>query len=1126
MKRIISLALVMGLVLFLLAPLGYAEGEEEENPDEPQITGFIEIVNTVENAVSGMPDRDFEFMIRLSDPDDYISYDELSYYIVGVDAEGEFRHVSNGGIFRLKAGQTARFFSIHNGRPYVIHGIPSANFVQTVPDVSEYTGQHDGTETSLLFKNRYVSDDKSIKVTKTVSGENAPDRLFKFRISISGDNILPDEMLYQITDSNGNVYHEENYAYESGSYPDYRSADSDGIFYLRAGQTARFPFVSSGHSYIIHEIPCVNFVQTQPDGGSYSGIFESTETVLPFENGYNGSDKALEISKSVSDTNEDISDSVFNFVINLSGEINENELLYEVADSEGNIAEGVNGDRYFSADSDGIFSIKDGQTARFKFVNSGRSYKIYEIPMPHFQQTKPVQSDYQGSYDGNGLLLPFVNKYISETEIPKAVFKNTKKQDGLEVMKTVTNQDDFTPDTKFEFVITLTSDSDEVSSGELLYQIIDIEGRVYDINGQLHSQYLEDGVTVDNAYNEYRSAENGGKFYLKDGQIARFPYIKNGHTYEISENCSGRFVQIQPLADEGYTGKYEGIGKRLEFINEYRPRSDEKSLTVEKYISAPIGYMYESDIEFAFKIKVNGEIYANKQFAIKNEDGVYREDITDENGIFYLKADEQAMFMENSPFTYHVEEIISDAQTELGWRTVGDSFFDSNTAEDNDVIFVNTNASLVVQKVMMDGSQPDDSFVFHITDIYERGLQARYYLYDTDGNILDDGQLHTTSASQGDVSKDGEFILKANQAAYFIGLNRNRTYNIYEEFMDGYVQRVPATSDGYNVRIKERAEILTFRNDRQTLKGVLKVNKSVTDLVPSETAPNDKEFVFQLLMQTGEDTWEAVAGESYTINEGVSQVTYSTDDDGMFKLHKNETAVFRHLEKPRTYKVTEQPLNDSEYKDSTDGEGITGELTYDSYLNFIYRNLYKPEMTDIVITKIDESDHSKRLAGAKFTVYTDEAMTKILEESVESDENGRTVFRNLKAGTYYIKETKAPSYYDRSKTVLKVIVYKDEENEGRLNVRISSLTSESEIPVEQKSAEDDEFENPYFIVSGSYENGFFENDCLYFRFTNKRADILPKAGGMLLWFNMAGYIFAFSGGLGIVTAFGHKYRAK
>ena len=1124
MKKIISLALVWGLVLFLLAPLGYAEGEEGgEIPDEPEITGYIEVIKTVSNAFEGMPDRDFGFIIRLSDPDDYIPYEELNYQIVGIDGVNEYRHVENGGIFYLKSGQRARFSSILNGRPYQIHEIPSANFIQTM--TNEYTGQHDGTETQLEFVDLYTPDDNSIKVVKIVSDkeETTPEKLFQFRITLSGDGVSEDELLYQITDSQGNVYHDADFIYDGGSYEDYRRVENGGIFSLADGQTARFPFIQSGHSYVIHEIPSVNFVQVQPEN-DYSGTFSGTETPLLFNNRYR-SDNALEISKSVSNVSESPNDE-FRFVINLSGEnISENELKYEVADREGNICE-RNGERYFSPDSEGIFTVKDGQTARFPFIESGHTYQIYEVPMPHFHQIKPVQSDYHGEYDGTKKRLEFVNKYISDSEITKAVFENTRKNEGLEVMKTVTNKDEFTPDVAFKFTITLSAGSGEVSNDELNYQIINIEGKVYDSEGGLHGQYLEDGETIDIEYHLYRTMENGGTFYLKDGQIARFPFIKPERTYEIGEGEEDRFVQIQPSVGTNYTGKYEGEGKRLEFINEYTPRSDPNYLTVKKRISAPIGYAYDSDMEFCFQIKVNDELYANQNFVVINKDNVSREERTDENGIFYLKADEEALFQRNAPFEYYIEEIISDSQRELGWRTVSDSFVYNTTSENNDVIFVNTNASLVVQKVMIDGSDTEDSFVFHITDIYERGLRAKYYLYDTSGNILDNGQIHTTSSSEEDVSEDGEFTLKANQAAYFIGLTQGRTYNIYEEFTDGYVQRVPTTSTGYNVEIKNRAEVLTFKNDRQTLKGVLKVNKRVTDIVPSETAPPDKEFTFRLLkFNDSTNEWEAVSGESYTINEGTSQITYTTDDEGRFVLVKNETAVFKHLPKPNRYKVIEESLEDSEYKDGTGGEGIEGELTYNDYLNFIYNNLYKPEMTDIVITKIDSGDTSKRLAGAKFTIYTDEAMTKILEESTASVENGKVTFHNLKAGIYYIKETKAPPYYDLNQSAVKVRVFSDSEREGRLNVMISSPTSESELSVEQKTEEDDNFSNPYFVLNTDFdENDFAENSCLYLRVTDNKATLLPRAGGALLWFNIAGWILFLAGFAGTATAIVRRLR--
>lgn len=52
----------------------------------------------------------------------------------------------------------------------------------------------------------------------------------------------------------------------------------------------------------------------------------------------------------------------------------------------------------------------------------------------------------------------------------------------------------------------------------------------------------------------------------------------------------------------------------------------------------------------------------------------------------------------------------------------------------------------------------------------------------------------------------------------------------------------------------------------------------------------------------------------------------------------------------------------------------------------------------------------KALAGAGFSLYTDESMTKKAGYA-ESDENGHMTFTGLNAGTYYLKETRTPKRY-------------------------------------------------------------------------------------------------------------------
>ncbi len=697
-----------------------------------------------------------------------------------------------------------------------------------------------------------------------------------------------------------------------------------------------------------------------------------------------------------------------------------------------------------------------------------------------------------------GVLLFLLAPTVLAEEPPRAVFGNTRKDGGLEVMKTVENKDEFTPDQSFAFTLELNG----MPADGRRYQIIDVEGNVLDGGGQ----------------NDYRLTGADGTFYLKDGQIARFPFLERGLTYQVSESPTEKFRQTEPPELTGYTGTYDGTGIRLSFVNEYHPQSDTDSLTVKKRVSVPTGYSYDSTMPFQFRLTVRGQPYAEQAYIISDAQGNFREEQTDEDGMFYLRADEQALFENNEPFFYLVEEILSDGQRENGWRVIGDPFFANTTTDNNRVTFVNTNASLVVQKVMEDGSDTEDSFVFHLTDIYERGVQAKYYLYDIHGHLLDD-RLHTTSVDEEDVSEDGEFTLKANQAAYFVGLEQGRKYNVYEEFMAGYVQRVPATSTGYDVEIKPRAEILTFKNDRQSLKGVLKVNKHVTDLVPSETAPTDQRFTFRLLRLEGESDWVPVEGASYTVNEGVDTLTRSTDEGGKFFIKKNETAVFRYLTKQRQYKVVEEVLASSEYKDHTNG-GLTGELTSENYLNFIYENLYRPEMTDIVLTKVDENSRNP-LAGARFTVYTNAEMTKVLAESEDSNQNGKIYFYNLKEGTYYLKETKAPLYYDLDHTVIKLRVFRDEES-GRLDVAYTVGDGE-EVSAVHREELSDNLGVPYFILSTQTDdNGFMVNSCFYAAVTNHHAGTLPHAGGMLLWFRIAGWLLAALGAYGFFRSRRHK----
>lgn len=92
----------------------------------------------------------------------------------------------------------------------------------------------------------------------------------------------------------------------------------------------------------------------------------------------------------------------------------------------------------------------------------------------------------------------------------------------------------------------------------------------------------------------------------------------------------------------------------------------------------------------------------------------------------------------------------------------------------------------------------------------------------------------------------------------------------------------------------------------------------------------------------------------------------------------------------------------------------------------------QPVLTDIEVQKVDAQ--TKKVIRSKdfeFTMYSD-AECKNAITTVSADKNaGTATFKDLRYGTYYIKETKAPTGYLLSKEVKKVVVDDKLENVGK-----------------------------------------------------------------------------------------------
>ena len=144
----------------------------------------------------------------------------------------------------------------------------------------------------------------------------------------------------------------------------------------------------------------------------------------------------------------------------------------------------------------------------------------------------------------------------------------------------------------------------------------------------------------------------------------------------------------------------------------------------------------------------------------------------------------------------------------------------------------------------------------------------------------------------------------------------------------------------------------------------------------------------------------------------------------------------------QTYKA--YGLSKSYYKDDTFTE-------VDNDISFVdFRNLYAPDSGSVEFLKVNGMGNP--LAGATFTLYTDETCTKVAknlegtEQVVTTESDGKVVFDNMAAPkTYYMKETGVPTGYQANNTVYKVTIEDSKDTTKTSKIIVNGDETEATI---------------------------------------------------------------------------------
>lgn len=143
------------------------------------------------------------------------------------------------------------------------------------------------------------------------------------------------------------------------------------------------------------------------------------------------------------------------------------------------------------------------------------------------------------------------------------------------------------------------------------------------------------------------------------------------------------------------------------------------------------------------------------------------------------------------------------------------------------------------------------------------------------------------------------------------------------------------------------------------------------------------------------------------------------------------------------------------------------------------------------IVKIDADNVENKLGGAEFTLYGDEKLTKVVKTAVSSSEDtnkGSVVFKGLKEGTYYLKETKAPSTYQLTENVYKIEITANYASTN--NDQLKTLTSYTIKVTNTKDSND----TRTFTYSSKEETTMVVTNPLTIK--NTKLGTLPSTGGM------------------------------
>ena len=219
-------------------------------------------------------------------------------------------------------------------------------------------------------------------------------------------------------------------------------------------------------------------------------------------------------------------------------------------------------------------------------------------------------------------------------------------------------------------------------------------------------------------------------------------------------------------------------------------------------------------------------------------------------------------------------------------------------------------------------------------------------------------------------------------------------------------------------------------NVKDTLSAGLTYNQDLTVTAGNTTLVKGTDYT--LTVNNQEITVDFVVSNAYKLNDYKGEtltITYSAtvNENAMLNEVGNNNDAKLTYSKDSSVANNKGEEEEKTYTYTFDLDGDINGETGSTYVDVLHLINKIGEETKTITTEGETKTVKAALEGAEFTVYTDAECTTVYKNTIKptgyvvlSNTTGQIELKGLAEGTYYIKETKAPSGYSLNATPIKV----------------------------------------------------------------------------------------------------------